>query len=55
MVPANTELEPPGARKASARATAGADAAEKEELSLCGDRAVARGSIPTRYAATRET
>jgi hypothetical protein len=46
-----TELEPSGARRPSARASAGADAAAKEELCLCGGHEVARGSIPSRYAA----
>ena len=44
------ELELSGARKAEPRATTGAIAAEKEELSLCGGRGVARSSIPSRWA-----
>jgi len=44
----NPELEPPGARTAARPTSAGADAAEKEELRLCGGRVFARGSIPGR-------
>ena len=46
--PANPELEPVGGRGPCARTSAGADAAEKEELCLCGDQVVDRGSIPNR-------
>lgn len=46
------ELEPSGARGPCARVPAGAAAAEKEVLSLCGGQVVARGSIPGRYAAS---
>ena len=49
--PPNQELEPRRARGLSARASAGVDAAEKDELCLCDNRQVARGSIPARYAA----
>lgn len=44
----NQELEPSGARGPSVRASAGASAAAKEELGLCGCGHDARGSIPAR-------
>jgi hypothetical protein len=47
MLP-NTELEPSGARRPSVRGMPGVLAADKEELRLCDDQVVARGSIPSR-------
>jgi hypothetical protein len=44
----NPELEPAGASRPGARASTGTTVAEKEELCLCGDQRVARGSIPNR-------
>jgi len=47
----NPEMDLPGPRGPRARGSAGAAAAEKEELGLCGSGLVARRSFPGRYAA----
>ena len=46
--PLNEEMDLTGTRRAERPAAAGADAAEKEELRLCGGQVVARRSFPKR-------